>query len=385
MVERLKVQDFEQFGGKHCWTTALKNVFDYHGLHLSEEMLFGLGGGVGFIYWYMKNMIVPFIGTRLGKTDSLINTCKRIGAEATIFQTNSVKRGHEELKRLLREGEPAFVFVDMAYLPYLALHGVAHFGGHTAVVYGLDEQEDKAYISDCAEKPVRVSIEDLKRARSSKFPPFPPKNKILEIKYPSEIGNLENGIKEAIRECCKNMLKPPMKNIGLAGMQKWADIVPKWPKQFKDLSLYGCLLNTFIYIEVSGTGGGAFRLMYAQFLRESSSILNEPGLNETAELFEKSGKVWTEIATTALPDYCSLLKKTRELSFEKNRIFREQKQGALEKMRKINIELDGLMKKVAEELQKKDLAFLLENLKYKILECYQIEEKAFKKLYTTIE
>ena len=47
-----KVLDLKEFGGKHCQTTALKSILSYYGLTISEEMLFGLGGGVGFIYWY---------------------------------------------------------------------------------------------------------------------------------------------------------------------------------------------------------------------------------------------------------------------------------------------------------------------------------------------
>jgi hypothetical protein len=64
--------------GKHCETSALKRVLDYHGLPLSEEMLLGLGGGIGFIYWYMKTMPSPFIGTRYVKgTDFPTNICRR--------------------------------------------------------------------------------------------------------------------------------------------------------------------------------------------------------------------------------------------------------------------------------------------------------------------
>ncbi len=53
-AERLIVQGLKRFGGNHCETSALKRVLDHHGLSSSEEMLLGLGGGVGFIYWYMK-------------------------------------------------------------------------------------------------------------------------------------------------------------------------------------------------------------------------------------------------------------------------------------------------------------------------------------------
>ncbi len=350
-MEKLMVQGYQHAGGKHCWTTALKNIFSYHGLNLSEEMLFGLGGGVGFIYWYLKLMPAPFIGTRYGKgVEPLINTCRRIGAQATVFQTGSVTRGYEELKKQLRQDEPAFVFVDMPYLPYLAIPQNAHFGGHTVIVFGLDEQNDKVYVSDRCEKPLTMGIEDLKKARSSKFPPFPPKNKLLKIKFPSKITNLEEGIIESIRECCNSMLKPPIKNIGLAGMKKWASLVPQWTKQFTGLKLIGCLFNIFLYIEISGTGGSAFRKMYAKFLTEAGSILNKPTLKETAEILKESAELWSEIATTALPNSWAGLKRIRSLAANKNRIFEEQKPNALDEMHRITTELDSLMQKAAQEL-----------------------------------
>jgi hypothetical protein len=120
--------------------------------------------------------------------------------------------------------------------------------------------------------------------------------------------------------------------------------------------------------------------MYAQFLRESSSILNKPTLSEVAEMFENSGRVWSEIAAAALPDSWAPLKRIRELSFEKNRIFEEQEPEALEKMKKINTELDELAKKAVEDLQKKEPASLVTDLRQKILECHEIESEAFQKL-----
>lgn len=42
------------------------------------------------------------------------------------------------------------------------------------------------------------------------------------------------------------MLKPPIKNLGLAGMEKWSKLVAKWPEQFQGISLLGALMNGFI-------------------------------------------------------------------------------------------------------------------------------------------
>ena len=62
--------------------------------------------------------------------------------------------------------------------------------------------------------------------------------------------------------------------------------------------------------------------MYAQFLKEASSLLDNPSLNEVAEMFESSGKIWSEIAAAALPDSWPTLKRIRELSFECRSILR---------------------------------------------------------------
>jgi hypothetical protein len=391
MKEKLLVKDFNQFGGKHCWTTALKNVFDYHGLHRSEEMLFGLGGGLGFIYWYVKMMPAPFIGARYGKgVEPLVNTCQRIGGDATVIETTSMQKGHDALLNMLREGKPAVVFVDMAYLPYLALPEGAHFGGHTVVVYGIDEEKNNVHVSERAATGLCITIEDLKKARNSKFPPFPAKNKLLQITYPQARANPEKTIRDSIRESCDSMLNPPIKNIGLPGMQKWAGLVLTWPQQFRGLNLFDCLFNTFIYIEIGGTGGSAFRPMYAQFLREASSIVNKPKLGEVAEMFEKSGKKWSEIAMTALPDSWPTLKRIRELSIEKNKIFEEQPPGALEKIQKISSEITDVLigKNAAEEfevLDQKRLVPILSDLRQKILELHEIEKKAFENLSKIIK
>jgi hypothetical protein len=381
MAEKLIVQGFKQFVGKHCETSALKRVLDCHGLSLSEEMLLGLGGGMGFIYWYMKLMPSPFIGTRYGKgTEFPRNICRRIGADMTVVETSSPKRGYEELKAILRSGESAVVYGDMAYLPYLAIPEVAHFGGHVFVVFGLDEEKDEVYIYDRGRSPVTVSLSDLEKARGSKFPP---KHRLLKIEYPSQIAGLGTGVKESIRECCQNMLEPPIKNIGLAGIKKWADIVMRWPDQFKGINLYGALLNGFMYIEISGTGGGAFRSMYVRFLEEASFIINKPALKETAEMMRQSATIWTEVALGFLPDSWPNLRRARDLMIEKNRLFEEQEPGALEAMTKINKELDDLMGKAAEDLQKSPT--FLADLQQSILRCYEMERKAFTTLSSVIE
>ncbi len=187
MNEDITIEGFETQGGKHCWSTAARSVLNFHGIKMSEEMAFGLSGGLSFIYWYGKGMPAPFVGGRYGKgSDPIGDTFRRIGGATTIKETSS---GHAALKDLmdsLKGGEPTIVFVDMAYLPYMMMPEEAHFGGHTIVVHGVSN--GMALVSDRSVNPFELRMEDLKKARGSKCPPFQPKNRMLLPSYPKEIG-----------------------------------------------------------------------------------------------------------------------------------------------------------------------------------------------------
>jgi len=126
--ETLVIKDFKFFGGKHCQTAALKKVLAHRGLHFTEELLLGLGGGIGFIYWFSKKMPFPFIGSRNSKVDEFVlKICSRIGASAGIFGTSSGKRAHRELKEVLRRGarEPG----GYNFFEFVIIYGQRPAGG----------------------------------------------------------------------------------------------------------------------------------------------------------------------------------------------------------------------------------------------------------------
>lgn len=178
------------------------------------------------------------------------------------------------------------------------------------------------------------------------------------------------------------MLNPPIRNNGLSGMRKWAANVRKWPEQFEGMKLSTGLFNLFVYIEIAGTGGICFGPMYAQFLDEASVILSKPDLKEVADMFRESGKIWRDIAVAAMLDSWGTLRRIRELSLEKNRVFEEQGPDAYKRMREISAEVDDFLirKRAAEEFKESDqekMAPLLADLRQKILEMYKIEKDAF--------
>lgn len=55
------IEKIKPFEGQHCETTATGTLLKQLNIELSEPMLFGIGEGLGFIFWNMKIMPFPFL------------------------------------------------------------------------------------------------------------------------------------------------------------------------------------------------------------------------------------------------------------------------------------------------------------------------------------
>ncbi len=97
-----------------------------------------------------------------------------------------------------------------------------------------------------------------------------------------------------------------MRNFGVPGLAKWADLLtaPRDPKGWpRLLAAPGRQLQllTWLYdwVETAGTGGGFFRSMYAEFLEEAAGPLGRPGLATLAGSYRELAAAWTTLAETA--------------------------------------------------------------------------------------
>jgi hypothetical protein len=57
------LQGFQPLKTHHCVTGSMRNIYEFYGYPISEDLLLGLGAGVGFVYWHMKGNL-PFYGGR---------------------------------------------------------------------------------------------------------------------------------------------------------------------------------------------------------------------------------------------------------------------------------------------------------------------------------
>jgi hypothetical protein len=308
------LEGFKSLETHHCVTGSMRHVYVYNDHLISEDMLLGLGAGVGFIYWHQKGTY-PFMGGRGNPKPSIEEIAgQRTGVVIEPHTTSSVRKAKQTLLEMLEAGQPVMIQCDMGFLPYFDFGGSEyHFGGHAVVVCGYDPGTEQVLIADRDKELHPVSTEDLEKARGSTYKPFPPRNKWYTFDFSQKRQPTADEVRRAIVQQVQPMLEPPISNIGVKGIRKAAKLVPKWPDSLGIEELRWTLFNAYIFISpVGGTGGGTFRYMFSRFLREAAEIMGDPRLTESADEFKRIGDGWEELGewfrqTSEAPDPTSLL------------------------------------------------------------------------------
>ncbi|MFW9786051.1 MAG: BtrH N-terminal domain-containing protein [Candidatus Thorarchaeota archaeon] len=381
MSEKIML-DFEHLpDGKNCMTSALWKLLNHMGYKISEEMLVGIGSGLGFIYWKMKQMPTPFVGgMNGGRFPTILGLAvDRLGGSWKVLKSSSVKRAHSHLRDTLVTNQPALVCADLGFLDYLSLGGDDHFGMHTILVYGIDEENDEAFISDRFATPITIPLSRLQKARASEFHPFPAKNKMMQVSMPEEPISLEEIIPYAIRENMDFMLNPPISNMGARGILRWKKELRKYPKILPDnRTLLQALIEHFVYIEVGGSGGSLFRRMYSQFLKEASSVMRDPELRSVSLLYDDICELWSHLAIQLTPNDMPSLASIREIYVHNNRDMEQKGVAALEDVKERLVDIPGLIESATIEVE--NFNSLLSRVESLLDELYQQELVATERL-----
>lgn len=289
--ELVKIKDLKPFEGQHCETTATGTLLKQIGIELSEPMLFGLGEGLGFIFWNMKSMPFPFIGGRI-KPDKLTeNIVSNLNLKLTVKETSSPQKAWEQVKELIDQGQIVGLKLDSYYLEYFSKP--FHFAGHYVALYGYDG--DNAYLVDTEQQggKVKTSLASLVQARSAKGP-MSSKNLYYTIKKTDKNFDLKSTILKAIKNNAVDYLNPPITNIGYKGILKTSSEIITWFKRSKTIE--SDFKTTAMLMEKAGTGGALFRNLYRDFLKESYEKLGSGKLKTGYEQFAEIASLWTEVS-----------------------------------------------------------------------------------------
>lgn len=287
----MKIGNFKPFDGQHCETTATGTLLRQLGIKLSEPMLFGLGEGLGFIFWNMKSMNFPFIGGRV-KPDVLTeNIARNLNLNLTVKETSSTQKAWESAKALIDNGQAVGLKLDCFHLDYFSRP--FHFAGHYVAMYGYDNEN--AFLVDTKQQggQVKTSLKSLALARAEKGP-MASKNLYYTLNLLGKKPDLKKAIPTAIRNNATGYLNPPITNIGYKGISKTSSKIVRWFETSKDIE--NDFKTTAMLMEKGGTGGALFRNLYRDFLKESYDLLKIEKLKTGHEAFTEVALLWTAVS-----------------------------------------------------------------------------------------
>ena len=303
-------------GGQQSETAPLSNALRQLGVEgpgakpLSEAMLHGLTGGLGFLYgafeWKGYGPTLTLVArSRSMPTTYLMEALPRAGVRYTVHETGSGKRARAHLDAALEAGHPSLAIVDGAALPY---YGVPErFRGMSPHVVGIaGAAESHVWLDDRGARPLAAGHEALAAARAS-IPKAKHRLVVLEGPEPSLDwkARVEDALAATVRLYDEPPAKPFASNVGTRGLTKWARLLgddkdPKgWPKMFGGAErAYLGLRRVYDGLQHEYTAPNAGRPLYADFLGEAAALLDRPALGKLAKEARALGARWGQLTRT---------------------------------------------------------------------------------------
>jgi len=279
------------FIGQHCESTALVNLLNQRGIHLSESLVFGLGQGLGYIYWKSKGMDFPFLGGRVKPDELTENLGNALNLSITCKETGSVRKAWNNLTDEIDAGNLVALKLDSHYLDYCKED--FHFAAHYVTCYGYDDKQVYLVDSMSPNKENTTSIANLEKARNYKGP-MASKNLSFSIQTTETKQDLSKIIPESIMRKAKSYLNPPIQNMSFKGIFKTSEVMVDWLDTVEDpqknLPAIGLLM------EQAGTGGGLFRKLWAKFLEESAELTGNKTYLQCANQYYNISEHWSHVA-----------------------------------------------------------------------------------------
>ncbi|MEN8189646.1 MAG: BtrH N-terminal domain-containing protein, partial [Thermodesulfobacteriota bacterium] len=273
-------------------------LVNHLGINLSEPMAFGMGGGLFFGYFpFIRLNSLPLTTYRSATGNIIKRLTRNLNLTITHHSFRRPEAAMDKLDDYLAEGIPVGLQTSVFWLPYFPKAYRFHFNGHNLVVYG--KQGNDYLISDPV-FPMTVTCprEDLIRAR---FAPgaLAPKGKMYVLAGGAQAPDFEAAVIDGIRYSMGYMVSKPFFLIGVRGIRFLASRLQKWPTRLGRENAEQHLGHVVRMQEEIGTGGGGFRFLFADFLRESAEFLKLPELTGCAASFTETGDRWRDFAVMA--------------------------------------------------------------------------------------
>lgn len=285
---------FKHRQSAHCENGVISNLLNHRGVALSEPMVFGIGSGLFFVYLpFLKVNFAPGFSYRPMPGRIFRKLARRLDIKVKHLRFASPVKAQAVLDQKLAEGIPVGLQVGVYHLTYFPDEYRFHFNAHNLVVYGKDG--DGYHISDpVMDYTTRLTEAELQRVRFAKGALAPKGHLYYLERLPGQL-DLERAIRMGIRQTCNDMLAP-VPIVGIRAMRWVARNIRKWPRTIGNKKTNHYLGQLVRMQEEIGTGGGGFRFIYAAFLQEASTLLNNEALARRSEEMTAIGDAWRDFA-----------------------------------------------------------------------------------------
>ncbi len=292
------ITNFKHQQYAHCESGVSVNLLRHYGLELSEPMVFGIGAGMFFAHLpFVKVNGVPGTTFRIFPGYIFKRTCERLGVKIHRESFSSEAAGMKALDEALAQNRPVGMLSSVYYLSYLPPAFRFHFNAHNLIVYGKEGNE--YLISDpIMDTVTRLPEEELVKARFAKGFPEPKGKMYYPVSAPQQV-DLKDPIIKGIKQTCWFMLTPPIPMFGYKGIRFLGKRIRQYPTKLDSRRATLFLGNIIRMQEEIGTGGAGFRFIYAAFLREAGTLLQNDIMLEQSQEMTKIGDQWRNFAYSA--------------------------------------------------------------------------------------
>lgn len=322
-------------GGRHHDSALLTNLLAATGVTaapdgrpLDEEMVAGLAGGIGFMYFtfsYAGHVPTMTIVPRAHPRPFLLGALERAGIPHRVSETTSAAKAARALDAALEAGRPALCTVDRAGLghqvwadsmPGSDPYDVVVAGRHGGIVLFDDDSLD----------PVPVPGDAFAAARAAHRKS---RHRMVVVDPPAAPVDLAPAVRASLAVTVHDLTEDVMPgnfagSFGLRGLAKWADAVADRrtrngrARLFDSGPAFGhAMRRLYDCLTFDHSSPGAMRAPYADFLTEAADLLGDPALGEAAARYERAATVWVDLADAAiagpLAPYRGLVERRLEL------------------------------------------------------------------------
>ncbi len=280
--------------GKHCASTAISDVMNFEGIDLDEAMCLGLGCGLGFAYFHIEQSSPSHItATRSAFLEPRF--FENIGVPFEWIIENDKNRAMRKMEEAILAGQPVLMKSDIKFLHYY--NTKQSFPGHVISIWGFDDEKKIVYVADTQFPGLcEAPYEDFIKGRYSSAPWAKLSGDYFPVEASGHEFDLASAIKKALKTQADDMLSDNAMFPGIVGMEGLKNCRKALPS-FADAKDWQWSARWFYQvIEKRGSGGGAFRALYADFLEQAEKTVPSFAKIAPPSKMKEIAANWTELA-----------------------------------------------------------------------------------------